>query len=235
MTAVDGGFKGPARNRIVIRSLRVFVSSSVDFLPTPQLLSRDTNHVPRSGTSLADLTMAEDRRRRSGDILVLLKTADILEAMAATGRPLGHSEIARLTGLNKTTSHRILATLLSPAILSSRVRISGTTSAFVCSRSVTRCVQRCHGGSASCRSLDSFADRERGRRCTFFAVREGRKAVCLDRIEGKYASSLVWQLGENLPLHVGAAPRVLLAELSEEELNDYLARELEAMTAMTIL
>lgn len=46
---------------------------------------------------------------------------------------------------------------------------------------------------------------------TFLCVRRGSRAVCIERIDGIRVNSRVLKLGESLPLHVGAAPRALLA------------------------
>lgn len=45
----------------------------------------------------------------------------------------------------------------------------------------------------------------------FLCVRRGGEAVCIERLEGRHVRTLALQLGGSLPLHVGAAPRVLLA------------------------
>src|SRR6476469_4611423 len=46
---------------------------------------------------------------------------------------------------------------------------------------------------------------------TFLCVRHGTRAVCIERIDGVRVNSRVLRLGRSLPLHVGAAPRALLA------------------------
>lgn len=46
---------------------------------------------------------------------------------------------------------------------------------------------------------------------TFLCVRRGSRAVCIERLDGIRVNSRVLKLGESLPLHVGAAPRALLA------------------------
>jgi DNA-binding IclR family transcriptional regulator len=46
----------------------------------------------------------------------------------------------------------------------------------------------------------------------FLCIRRGLEAVCIERLEGWRAVSLALTLGGALPLHAGAAPRVLLAE-----------------------
>ncbi len=164
-------------------------------------------------------------------VRVLLKAADILECLAEDGpRTLG--EIARGTELNKATCHRILATLVTRELVE-----QGPD-------------QRYHIGirlfqlGNSLRSTLSFRDRvvpiirdlaDQSEETVFLAVRQGWAAVCLERIEGKHATSLVWQVGGSLPLHIGAAPRALLAAMTDDELEAYVARDLEVMTTATIV
>ncbi|KIS27585.1 IclR family transcriptional regulator [Arthrobacter sp. SPG23] len=58
---------------------------------------------------------------------------------------------------------------------------------------------------------------------TFLCIRRGTRAVCIDRIDGIRVNSRVLQLGESLPLHVGAAPRALLAFEGRESWEEYAA------------
>lgn len=45
----------------------------------------------------------------------------------------------------------------------------------------------------------------------FLCIRHEMHAVCIDRIDGLHVATLALRLGGSLPLHVGAAPQVLLA------------------------
>ncbi|MGH4002471.1 MAG: IclR family transcriptional regulator, partial [Pseudonocardiaceae bacterium] len=56
---------------------------------------------------------------------------------------------------------------------------------------------------------------------TFLCIRRGPRAVCIERIDGIRVNSRVLQLGESLPLHVGAAPRALLAFEEREAWEEY--------------
>ncbi|WIB77714.1 IclR family transcriptional regulator [Curtobacterium sp. MCPF17_002] len=47
--------------------------------------------------------------------------------------------------------------------------------------------------------------------------RRGTRAVCVERIEGHDVRSVAMQVGDSLPLHVGGAPRALLASLPTGE------------------
>jgi DNA-binding IclR family transcriptional regulator len=56
---------------------------------------------------------------------------------------------------------------------------------------------------------------------TFLCVRHGTRAVCIERIDGVRVNSRVLRLGRSLPLHVGAAPRALLAFEEREAWDEY--------------
>ncbi|NMO02436.1 helix-turn-helix domain-containing protein [Gordonia sp. TBRC 11910] len=56
---------------------------------------------------------------------------------------------------------------------------------------------------------------------TFLCVRHGTRAVCIERIDGVRVNSRVLRLGRSLPLHVGAAPRALLAFDDREAWDEY--------------
>lgn len=58
---------------------------------------------------------------------------------------------------------------------------------------------------------------------TFLCIRHGIKAVCIERIDGIRVNSRVLQLGKSLPLHVGAAPRALLAFDDRQAWEEYAA------------
>jgi DNA-binding IclR family transcriptional regulator len=75
---------------------------------------------------------------------------------------------------------------------------------------------------------------ERTGETVFLCVRRGDDAVCIERLDGLRVQSLALRLGGSLPLHVGAAPRVLLAWEPREEWNAYVERRsLEALTEHT--
>jgi DNA-binding IclR family transcriptional regulator len=54
-------------------------------------------------------------------------------------------------------------------------------------------------------------------------IRRGTRAVCIERIDGIRVNSRVLKLGESLPLHVGAAPRALLAFEDRASWDEYAA------------
>ncbi|BCW78404.1 IclR family transcriptional regulator [Arthrobacter sp. NicSoilC5] len=58
---------------------------------------------------------------------------------------------------------------------------------------------------------------------TFLCIRSATRAVCIERIDGIRVNSRVLKLGESLPLHVGAAPRALLAFEDRSSWDEYAA------------
>lgn len=58
---------------------------------------------------------------------------------------------------------------------------------------------------------------------TFLCVRHSGSAVCIERFDGVRVNSRVLQLGMSMPLHVGAAPRALLAFRDREAWEEYAA------------
>lgn len=59
----------------------------------------------------------------------------------------------------------------------------------------------------------------------FLCVRRNDDAVCIERLAGVRVQSLELRLGGSLRLHIGAAPRVLLAWEPEEEWAAYIERQ----------
>lgn len=68
----------------------------------------------------------------------------------------------------------------------------------------------------------------------FLCVRRGNEAVCIERLDGRRVQSLALRIGGSLPLHAGAAPRVLLAFEPKERWEEYVAEGgLEVFTLKT--
>ncbi|MBY6708624.1 helix-turn-helix domain-containing protein [Rhodococcus sp. BP-241] len=70
---------------------------------------------------------------------------------------------------------------------------------------------------------------------TFLCIRHGNRAVCIERIDGIRVNSRVLRLGRSLPLHVGAAPRALLAFEDRENWEKYASVELDDVGSRTAL
>ena len=77
---------------------------------------------------------------------------------------------------------------------------------------------------------------EQTQQAAFLCIRDGDEALCLDRVGTRHRVRLfTLHVGERQPLHCGAAPRALLAGLTERELLDYADRtSLPGFTVHTI-
>jgi DNA-binding IclR family transcriptional regulator len=67
----------------------------------------------------------------------------------------------------------------------------------------------------------------------YLSVRDGERALCIARIDRGPVKTTTFQVGETLPLHLGAGPNVLMSELPAAELDPILARPLLVMTPHT--
>jgi IclR family KDG regulon transcriptional repressor len=67
-------------------------------------------------------------------------------------------------------------------------------------------------------------------------IRHFYEAVCIQRVEGNSALKILFMdVGKRMPLHIGAGPNVLLAHLSDEEIQYYISNhKIEAWTEHTV-
>jgi DNA-binding IclR family transcriptional regulator len=169
-------------------------------------------------------------QRPATGVNVLLKTAVLLDTLKGAGEQLTAAEIAELIGEPRSTVYRLLATLerldwIEPGTRRGTFRLGlglfrlGTAIAarFDEREAATTVLQRIH---------------DETQETAFLCVRRGFDAVCIYLIEGLWVKSMALQLGTALPLHIGAAPRALLAFESEEFRVQYLKEaELRPFTA----
>ncbi|MFE2182687.1 IclR family transcriptional regulator [Streptomyces sp. NPDC059455] len=153
-------------------------------------------------------------------VRVLVKAMAVLELLAETSDELSLGEIAGRLDLNKSTCHRILTTLMAgdfverPSPGAYRLGIG----AFRVGSAMAR--------RFSIRDRALHAMREVYRQTgetVFLIVLRGDEAVCLERLDGRYAATHVLQVGGTLPLYLGAGPKLLLAQLTESQFENYLA------------
>jgi len=175
--------------------------------------------------------VTEEKPRGSSDsVRVLLKAMNVLELLAGEDEELGLGEISTRLGLNKSTCHRILNTLADGQF----VERSGP-GAYRLGIGVFR-VGSAMAGRLGVRERSLPAMRglyDATGETVFLCIPRGDEAVCVERLDGRYASTHFLRLGGALPLHIGAAPRVLLAALSDQEIEAYLKRPLARNTPAT--
>ena len=151
------------------------------------------------------------------------RALDLLDIFLAHGPEIGLSDLAALLHMNKATAHRLLATLeprgyvqrsLGTRKYGLGVRLFELGAQFQNQLDIRR---------AASPELTSMVE-ETGQ-AGFLCVRDGDYALCLERVEGRhYVRIFALRLGERQPLHCGAAPRALLAGLSDAEIVAYATR-----------
>jgi DNA-binding IclR family transcriptional regulator len=169
-----------------------------------------------------------EREPRPGSIAVLAKAMAILEHLAREGE-LTPARVAELLDEPRSTVYRLCSSLqelgyIEAGVLRGTYRLSlklfdlGSTmlDRFDERASALPVMQRLHDQTGE---------------TVFLCVRRGLEAVCIERIDGARVALLELRLGGSLPLHLGAAPRCLLAFEPESSWRTYLdAASLERRT-----
>jgi DNA-binding IclR family transcriptional regulator len=163
-------------------------------------------------------------------VRVLVKAMAVLELLAEAADELSLGDIAARLDLNKSTCHRILTTLAAgdfverPSPGSYRLGVGAFRIGSAMARRLT--VRE--------RALPAMQELYRSTGETvFLLVLRGDEAVCIERLDGRYASTHTLRVGGTLPLHLGAGPRLLLASLPDEQVESYLAGPLQHRTSPT--
>jgi DNA-binding IclR family transcriptional regulator len=168
---------------------------------------------------------------RGSSIQVLGKVAVLLDRLAEE-QEVGAARLAQLMGEPRSTVYRLLASLqqlelVEPGSSRGTYRLglklfrlgSSVVARFDERRAALPVMERIHQATEE---------------TVFLCIRRGYEAVCIERIDGRWVQSMALQLGGSLPLHVGAAPRALLAYEPRGFWEEYLARgPLEPFTAHT--
>jgi DNA-binding IclR family transcriptional regulator len=175
--------------------------------------------------------LSHDARARSDTVGVLRKALAVLTALQRAPGDLGLTELAKQAGINKTTCYRIVSTLLKEGIIEPGTQ-SGTyrlgirlleLGATVQSRLSLRQIARPF--------LVELA--EKTEEAVFLCILRGDRALCIDHIEGKHVGVVALRTGESLPLHIGGAPRALLAGLPDDRVWEILNSPLVPWTSKT--
>lgn len=148
------------------------------------------------------------RRRPEASVAVLAKAFALLEVLAAR-REATTADLAERLGEPRSSVYRLLNTLVEldavePGSHRGTYRL-GLKLLQLGSAVVERLDVRLSALPVMERIHDDTEE------TIFLTLRRGRSAVCIERIDGRRAAVMELKLGGSLPLHVGAAPRALLA------------------------
>lgn len=162
-------------------------------------------------------------------IKVLMKAMSVLNMLGSSeaGRALSLHEIATQLDLNKSTCHHILDTLVrggyvektGPGLYTIGIKVFQIGSSVYKRLNVRE------------RAGDALVEAQRQTGETVFLyIPRADEAVCVERLDGQYASTHLLRVGSALPLHVGASPKTFLAAKTDADIERYIER-FQAATA----
>lgn len=148
----------------------------------------------------------------------LEKALTILEAFAEAERPLGVTELSRLTSLPKSTVARILKTLEAfHYVIQDESRKYRLGSAAL--RLGQRALRSLPLRNVALPIMREIARRS-GETVLLLVLNERHdRAVCIERIESSYGIRLSVEVGKQMYLHAGASAKALLAYMPDQEIQ----------------
>jgi IclR family transcriptional regulator, KDG regulon repressor len=150
------------------------------------------------------------------------KAISLLKAFSFEKREYSLVELAHETGLNVSTTHRLLATLEAEALIE-RDPANGhyrlAVKMFELGSIVLHGMELNTVGTPILARLATETEDT-----TYFTVLTGTEILCVARIEGvRHSRSQFLAVGRQLPLHAGAGSKVLLADLPPAQVRQIMS------------
>lgn len=168
------------------------------------------------------------------DALKSVETALAIFERVAEDEPIGVSELARRTKLTKSTVQRCLTTLYAAGWIRptpTRPRAWGLSAKVVALAHRARAQRDLRRAALpAMRAL-----RDATGESVHLVVREGREAVLVSAVAGPSSGGATLPRGTRLPLHATANGKAILARLSDDEVEAYVAGGLYALTHRTVI
>jgi DNA-binding IclR family transcriptional regulator len=165
-------------------------------------------------------------------VRVIGKAVAALDAFLDGNAELTSTELARRLGMSRSTVHRLLTTMERHRLVD-RTETGAYGLGIHLFRLGSAVPVRAVLGRLAEPALAALA--ERFAVSSYLSVRDGERALCIARIDRGPMKATTYQVGETLPLHLGAGPNILMSELPAAELDRILERPLLAMTPQTIV
>jgi len=175
----------------------------------------------------------DDTAGRSGRVITRVQSIDrafaILEALG--GGPLGVSEIARRVGLPKSSTARILRSLMDQLAVEQMANARYHVGPSL--RRLARGLQPAQRLASIARPfLMELADASG--EIAMLGLPDGRHTLFIDQVGGRHEISIRDWIGSRIPMHQTSGGQVLLTSLDDAELAAYLAEPLAASTLATV-
>lgn len=169
-----------------------------------------------------DSSAAADKSGSSYSITALSRAIAVLNAFTAERPELGLNDLVTATGLPKTTTFRLLSALMEHDFVALD-SVSGKYSlgfALLRLGEIRRGQTNAHGTV-----MPVMQDIRRELNETIvFSIRVGDERVHVDALESKQLLRRTAEIGGRAPLHAGASSKVLLAGMSDTEIENYIER-----------
>lgn len=171
---------------------------------------------------------------RSQTIATVERAADVLLHFAqADGPTMGVTEIAQDLSLSKAAVHRILASLRSRGLIhldehTRRYSLGPMAMSLGLSYLSRLDVRRIGGAELPALSAKTHET-------ATLSLRIGDTRVYVDQVTPTREVIMSVSIGQPFPLHAGASSKAFLAFLPEAEIEVYLAKQLTALTAATVV
>ena len=150
------------------------------------------------------------------------KCIDILELMTRLKKPLGVSEIAKTLDLNKSTVFNIVYTLDDLGVLERAAdgKFQFGMRLYILGRAAGR-------ASELISTVHPYLEEinQKTKLSAFLGLRSGLKAVIIDKVDSAFDIKIHSEVGMRIPLLSGAAGRVLLAQMSDAEVDEILTTQ----------
>ncbi len=148
------------------------------------------------------------------------KALDILELFLDRDEEIGLAEIASLTGLNVSTAHRIVATLMKRGYLNQRQKrqkYSLSTKLLQFSNVLSKRMKIRDLAFPILDGLNKMVSES-----VNIAILDQNEAVYIEHIESNQNLRMFTQVGNRVPLHSTGVGKVFLAHMNGEQLEDFL-------------
>jgi DNA-binding IclR family transcriptional regulator len=157
----------------------------------------------------------------------------ILDLLAQSNEPMGISDISGKLDLNKSTVFHIVHTLTDLSVLESQRDgkfVFGTRFYILGNMAGKRSklIQTAHP------YLEAI--NEKTKLSAFLGLRSDRQAILIDKVDSAYGIKLSSEIGMQMPILAGAGIKAMLAQLSDEQIDEILSRtELKRYTPYSIV
>jgi IclR family KDG regulon transcriptional repressor len=155
----------------------------------------------------------------------------ILGLMVRIKRPMGISDMSNALGYHKSTVFNMVHTLVDLGVLE-----NGSDGKFRFGPQLYSLGKAAGGGSELVSTIRPYLEEigEKTRLSAFLGICSGNRAIIMDKVDSPTDIKVSSEAGMAIPLFAGAGGKVLLSQLSDTELDNFLSEnKLEKFTSVS--